>query len=428
MRHKVEAVKLKSGAEGLLIDVPDASVMDFSFNFRAGNRFVRNKSVYETAHIMEHLAFGANAVFGSEQEYEAEFTKNGAYHNAYTGRYTMGYIAECADFEWQRILELQRPAIVSPRFNEAELNSERSNVKNELTGYKNSYNRLLWMAMSKAMGEDVLLLDERLKTLANVTLADVQEHHRRTHTAKNMRFIISGKLPAERKAEVMKMLNGWELPSGEYLAAPVEKLHKVDPDLILRQDAANLTFGLDLSLSRRLSAGEIYTMECLEHILTGTMNSKIFGTARKKGLVYGLYSGAQNSMYGSEWEFGGEVNYDNAEKLFKLISTELGKILAGEVAEADVEAAKTYLLGRHQMSQQTVGAVGGFYMDNYFDQDVVDNYKAVPDLIRQVSPEAAVKLAREFAAGQTWGLYGVGSCGKVNFREASTSLQELLKP
>lgn len=99
-----------------MIDVPDATVMSFQVQFRAGNRYVLNKDIYETAHIMEHMAFGANEKFRSEHNYEQEFTKNGAYHNAYTSDYSMVYEAICADFEWDRILELQRLAITTPRF------------------------------------------------------------------------------------------------------------------------------------------------------------------------------------------------------------------------------------------------------------------------------------------------------------------------
>src|SRR5687768_18594948 len=85
--------------------------MSFQFQFRAGNRYVRNKDIYETAHIMEHMAFGANAQFKSEHEYEAEFTKNGAYHNAYTSDLSMVYVAVFAVFEWERILVLLCVAI-----------------------------------------------------------------------------------------------------------------------------------------------------------------------------------------------------------------------------------------------------------------------------------------------------------------------------
>ena len=117
MKHTVEEIKLKNGARGLLIDVPDATVMSMQVHFRAGSRYVRDKDIYETAHIMEHMAFGASEKYRSGHDFEQEFTKNGAYHNAYTSDYSMVYDAVCADFEWDRILELQRIAITTPRFN-----------------------------------------------------------------------------------------------------------------------------------------------------------------------------------------------------------------------------------------------------------------------------------------------------------------------
>ena len=137
MKHAIEEVKLQSGACGILIDVPGASVMNFRVIFRAGNKFVKRPEIYEVAHLMEHMAFGRNAKFRDEQAYEAEFTKNGAYHNAWTSDAFIVYEAECADFEWERILSLQELAVAQPRFNEAELKSEKGNVRSELTGYQN---------------------------------------------------------------------------------------------------------------------------------------------------------------------------------------------------------------------------------------------------------------------------------------------------
>ena len=129
MRHTVEEVRLQNGARGLLIDIPDAMVMSYQFNFRAGSRFARDQKIYEAAHIMEHMAFGANARYRSESAFEAEFTKNGAYHNAYTSDFAMVYEADCADFEWDRILDLQKLSICQPRFNEKELEAENQRLK-----------------------------------------------------------------------------------------------------------------------------------------------------------------------------------------------------------------------------------------------------------------------------------------------------------
>jgi hypothetical protein len=44
MKHTVTKVKLENGAKDLFIDVPGATVMDFEFNFRAGEYLVARKN------------------------------------------------------------------------------------------------------------------------------------------------------------------------------------------------------------------------------------------------------------------------------------------------------------------------------------------------------------------------------------------------
>ena len=408
MKHTVEEIRLKNGARGLLIDVPDATVMSFQVQFRAGNRYVLNKDIYETAHIMEHMAFGANEKFRSEHNYEQEFTKNGAYHNAYTSDYSMVYEAICADFEWDRILELQRLAITTPRFNADELEAEKGNVRSELTGYLNNHNRVMWPRIQQALGEDILTYNQRLKTIANIELKDIKNHHKRTHTLKNMRFVVAGKMTG-RKAAIKEHLEGWQLETGERFVIPRDEPRRANPVLVRRKEATNLTFGWSMMIPRELSDEEVTAMNALNHILTGTMSSRIFGAARKKGLAYGIFSDTSIGFYDSAWDFGGQVNVETAEKLFDIIVRELKKVLAGSISEEDLKSVKSYSLGRYQMGAQTVGQVSNFYVGRYFADDFVRDYAAVPDSILAVTPDQLIETARQFFASNTWTLAAVTS-------------------
>ena len=408
MKHTVEEIRLKNGARGLLIDVPDATVMSFQVQFRAGNRYVLNKDIYETAHIMEHMAFGANEKFRSEHNYEQEFTKNGAYHNAYTSDYSMVYEAICADFEWDRILELQRLAITTPRFNADELEAEKGNVRSELTGYLNNHNRVMWPRIQQALGEDILTYNQRLKTIANIELKDIKNHHKRTHTLKNMRFVVAGKMTG-RKAAIKEHLEGWQLETGERFVIPRDEPRRANPVLVRRKEATNLTFGWSMMIPRELSDEEVTAMNALNHILTGTMSSRIFGAARKKGLAYGIFSDTSIGFYDSAWDFGGQVNVETAEKLFDIIVRELKKVLAGSISDEDLESVKSYSLGRYQMGAQTVGQVSNFYVGRYFADDFVRDYAAVPDSILAVTPDQLIETARQFFASNTWTLAAVTS-------------------
>ena len=94
MKHSVEEVTLKNGAKGLLINVPGASVMSTRVQFRGGLRYAKKPEIFEIAHVVEHLSFGANAKYKSESAYESEFTKKGAYHNAWTSDLSIVYETE----------------------------------------------------------------------------------------------------------------------------------------------------------------------------------------------------------------------------------------------------------------------------------------------------------------------------------------------
>ena len=424
MKHTTTEVRLKNGARGLLIDVPGATVMSFQFQFRAGNRYVKHKEIYETAHIMEHMAFGANAQYKNEHAYEAEFTKNGAYHNAYTSDLSMVYIADCADFEWERILELQQVAICHPRFNQTELEAEKGNVKSELTGYLNNHNRVLWPKIQQLLGEDVYTYWQRIQTISTVTLKDIREHHKRTHTSDNMRFVIAGKLDG-RKAQIQRMLEAWELPRGERFEVPKDELRNGNPTLIRRKEASNLTFGWSMTLPRELNDEEAEAMACLDQILTGTMHSRIYGAARKKGLAYSVFSDTSVGFHDSSWDFGGQVNLDTSSGLFDIIVRELKAVVSGKVTEEELDAAKSYALGRHQMGAQTVSQISGFYTSRYFGDGVVKDYDKVPDAIRRITRDRMLATAREFIAHNTWAFAGVSSGEKNEIVALNDKLESI---
>lgn len=422
MKHSVETVSLRNGAKGLFINIPGATVMSMKVCFRAGLRYAKKPEIAEIAHVVEHLSFGANSKFADEQAYEAEFTKNGAYHNAWTSDYYICYETECADFEWERILDLKRLAISEPKFNEEELKSEKSNIRSELTGYENEYIRLLWPKIQQNVGQEVYTLPERLKSITNIELRDIREHFRRTHVSNNMRFIIAGNLNHNRKRSIIDNIESWDLPVGERLPLPIDDFSSSDATLIRRKDASNITFGFTFITPRRLTPVEQKSMECLTHILTGTMNSRIFGAARKRGLIYVMDSQLNNDTFMSSLDFDGEVNVENATELFSIIHKEISNVLNGDLRTEDLEAAKNYQLGRFQMSAQSVPQIADLYSETFFKTDEAEDYKNIPRLIDSVSKTTITTLMREFVDSGISSFVAVSSCEKSHIAELNNYL------
>src|SRR6202012_1866600 len=108
----------KNGAKGLIIDVPGTTVVRYDIGFRAGNNYVKRQTISQVAHILEHLAFQANEKYSSQEAFSQEFTKNGAYNNAWTGSVDIVYTSSAALMEWNRILGLEQLSITKPKYME----------------------------------------------------------------------------------------------------------------------------------------------------------------------------------------------------------------------------------------------------------------------------------------------------------------------
>ena len=423
MQYEVSELILKGDARGLIVNIPNATVISTQFHFRAGSRFVSDyRDKWETAHIMEHMAFGANTQFKTAHEFDADFTKNGAYYNAYTSDTAMAYIAECADFEWDRILELQRLAICEPHFKKDEFEGEYGNVKSELTGFLSQPNRVLWPKISQEIGEDTLTFPERLEIMPEIRLSDIRKHYESTHTRGNMRFVIAGNFEG-RMTKLKEILESFELPEGERMPIPVDELHSFEPFAIRRKDVPAITFGLTMNVPRRLSDDENAAMGMLNHILCGTIHSRILGGARRKGLLYHIWSETTaRDEHNSSWDFGADINEDKIDELFDLIITEIEKIKTGNITDAEIESAKSYALGRHRVGIQTVGQMNDWLADRYFMDGRIEDFNAQPDRIRAITKERIVSTVMEFINANQW---GIGIYGNTN-KALSEKLHEKL--
>lgn len=404
--------------------VPAAEVMTFEFNFRAGEYLVDPKK-WEVPHLMEHVLLGANELIPRARDFQAELEKNGAYSNASTGVYDITYEAECADFEWDRILDLLLVAITKPLFLREEFTAEYGNVEEELASRANNHFRELSLALRQAYGFLAKTDLERLQLMKNVKLKDVREHYEATHRSGNMRFVIAGNITPKRAEQIESVLEQIALPKGRRVALPDERPHGLAAPLYIPNPTVkNVYFYADTFLKRRLSDPESDALNLTNTLLTETLHSKILGKARERGLIYGMSSGINESKLCSGWWFGAQVSRKNAPELCNIIVEEMSKLFAGDLPGKDIEAAQQYALGRYQRGAQTVGGTSSGYSERYFFDGVIEDYYQIPKRIRDITKERIITVAQEMFAGNTWGFGALGSCGE----DFASELQAKLAP
>jgi len=427
LKHTVEEVQLKNGAKGLLIHVPGTTSVRYEVQFRAGNNYAKDKRISQVAHILEHMSFGPNEKFDSLEAFSQEFSKNGAYSNAWTGSTDMVYTADAALMEWDRILDLQELAITKPKYPQAILDTEKGNVREEIIGYANDHGRILWQRIMREAGLERWYDPEELETIDAVTLRDIKDHYKRTHTLKNMRFVFAGDIKKHRKA-IIKRLEGWKLPDGKQLPLGMEKYQSTGLVHVKRSELPNLSFNIYFFLNRPLTRRELRAMNVLTHILTDTMHSRIWGTARSRGICYGMGSWCGTGPNGiSEFGLGGQVSFDNAKELFELIIKQLKIVSTEGISKAELDQAKEYRLGAMQMGTETVRALAGWYSDMYYDYDTIDYVNSMPALIKGTTEEEIKSLAHEFLTSGVWSFGGIGNIGKAELKKHYDLFAKALK-
>lgn len=426
MKHVVTELALPNGAKGLFIHIPDATVMTCEINFRAGE-YLLKRDKWETAHLLEHLIFNANERFSRAKDFQRELEKNGAYYNASTGAYDITYEVECADFEWQRVLDLFIFAITKPLFLEEEFQAEFGNVQEELTARSNNHFRHLGLSLREKYGLCAMTDQERIELMQHVTLDDVRAHYAATHTTDNIRFVLAGKLPPSRQAAIAKLFEAITLPTEkgrrDLLIEQPKALRK--PLLIPNKSVDNVYFYIDTFMTRWMENGETDALSLANNMLTETLHSRIFGTAREQGLVYGMSSSHARWKGGSNWWFAAQVTPQNMTKLFDIIMLEISYLRSGKILDQDLEDAKQYALGRYQRGAQTVAGTAAGYSQRYFFDDVIEDYYEIPQRIDNVTKEQMVAVANALFAENIGGLGVLGNCSQAFVNDLQAHLGPL---
>ncbi len=433
MEHTVEEVKLKCGAKGLLIDVPQAPVFVMELWFRGGYSKVKDYKKYEAAHIMEHLAFGANSQHKNVAEVDRYIKKYGAYSNAWTGTDYLAYVRICPDFDWSRLLEQLVVQVTTPKFLEKEFKSEFGNVQEEFRGRANNKWGELSAVMNQRFGWEYCETDQkRLKLMENVKLKDIKEHYKRTHSADNAVFFVAGNLSGKKK-EIIRILEGLkDLPEGgRFMLSEYPGIKSYNtPVVIPKKEVDNVYFSMEMHAN---SSGPMDMLDinlnlgALSDVLAKGDHSRIYGYARQKGWVYGLWCSSVSNRSGAySFEIYCQVGKENIDNLLNLIVKTYKDVKLKGLKESEVEEAVMAMKGGRKMDNQTVNDVASWYAGWYtsFEEENLRDYDASEKRYDEINKDVIQDLFLNLIKTKKW---GAGFLGNVTEKDAKKWNAKLAK-
>jgi predicted Zn-dependent peptidase len=161
-------------------------------------------------------------------------------------------------------------------------------------------------------------------------------------------------------------------------------------------------------------------------MLTETMSSRIFGTAREKGWVYGMGSGSSLTSVATGWWMGAQVSKTNSQPLLRLIRDECIRLRNGEIDNEDFLAAQKNVLGKTMRAGQTASSLVNMY-GRYYMNDEIDDLNKLPARLKSVTANKCKKVFKELCDEGVWGMGLLGSTSLVPARKLSDYASEIFE-
>lgn len=423
MQYQVNRLKLDNGAEGLIIDIPNAvsvySLLSFAGGYDAVADYLHK---YQTPHILEHVSFYTTDY---PQSIMSELQRRGAITNALTSDRGIGYVAQTPTYDFARVLDLDAQIFERPAATPELVELEKKNITSELKARLESGKYWLQRALVPYIGHHTLLAADAIATLGNITFEDVQEYRAQSFTTDNLRFIVAGDFNGDLTA--VDRLRQLDLPRGkrfQYNLPAVEDGTKYCFEA--RPHVKIITAGLGFALRRSLTVRDTLIRNALFRLLFGDHSSCVASTARDKGWASHIDSFALERYDGITLPLGivFKSSTDNLTNMIQLISQTLKKLGQGELPEmdAELERIKCKMVGDRMMSYETPRAVVDAMCERYFATGEVVDLNAAPEMIKSITLGDIQQLARELTSSP---LRMVGLFGDITEADAATAAATL---
>ena len=358
---------LPSGLTVLIETLPYVRSVALGYYLRSGSA-VETEEHGGASHFLEHLVFK-----GTERRNTTEIAQVidilGGDVDAFTGKEYTSFYAHVLDEQVELALDLLTDIVVSPRFTEADLESERSVILEEIKMVEDTPDDLVHEIFvtsfwpNHPLGRPILGTEETVNRLRR---DDIRAHYEETFHPSNMIFAASGNVRPEQIIPFLEkaFARDSRAQSRNDWSAPEPNQH-----VILREkrelEQVHLCLG---SRGFPQQGNERYAAAIFNTILGGGMSSRLFQRIREKeGLVYSVMSYHNGYLTGGYQAVYAACVPKNLKRVLMLTLEEMRNMKQSGATNAELEAAKLHLKGSVLLSlESTVSRMSGIARQEYY--------------------------------------------------------------
>ena len=374
------------------------------------------------SHFCEHMFFKGTKTRDYAQ-LNNELGLLGAKPNAYTSRQGVVYYATCPSFNFQAMSSILCDMFFNSEFAEEEFEKEKKVILEERKMYNDSKEasfseHYLELIFGDRVGHSILGKESDIES---ITRDKLLEYIKKTINKDDTVFVYSGPDSIESMIEIVESYVTEDFLSSKsdnYFVIEdlinyennfdIEKEDGSDYDIVYYRDQMeqahlSLMFPTIVKIKDGLVSKDIYVQQILLDALGGGMYSVLFDEIReKKGLCYGIYSGAYSPNYYSKGlgYIDSQTSYDRLPELLSSIEKCIDDVINNGIPETAFKCAKanavSSLAHSSEKSSSKVGDLSELAM-------IYDNQVSVDEkikLLSNVSIEEVNDLLKKLFSGK----------------------------
>lgn len=378
---------LENGLTIIGEEIPYVKSISLGVWINAGSR-IEDEEISGVSHFIEHMLFKGTRNRTSKQ-IASEIDNLGGQINAFTSKECTCYYVKLLDSHIDIGIDVLSDMILNSKFNEDDLDKERSVIIEELKMYEDSPEDLAYDLLTEniykndPLGMNIIGTEESLKRLDREKLLD---YFNKYYVPNNSVIAISGNFNFDEI--INKIEEKFKVWTKRDVNVDIKKAEFKSCFLTKNKDIEQVNLAMSLEAIPLENDKEVYALAVINTVFGGSISSRLFQKIREeKGLVYSIYS--SQSLYRKCGELGifASMSNEHLKEVYESIIEEI-KIMKKyyltdqEIKESKEQLKGSYILGLESTSSRMM-SIGRSLLLNNKVESTDDILKSIDNVDRE---------------------------------------------
>ena len=378
---------LENGLTIIGEEIPYVKSISLGVWINAGSR-IEDEEISGVSHFIEHMLFKGTRNRTSKQ-IASEIDNLGGQINAFTSKECTCYYVKLLDSHIDIGIDVLSDMILNSKFNEDDLDKERSVIIEELKMYEDSPEDLAYDLLTEniykhdPLGMNIIGTEESLNRLNREKLLD---YFNKYYVPNNSVIAISGNFNFDEI--INKIEEKFKVWKKRDVNVDIKKAEFKSCFLTKNKDIEQVNLAMSLEAVPIENDKEVYALAVINTVFGGSISSRLFQKIREeKGLVYSIYS--SQSLYRKCGELGifASMSNEHLKEVYESIIEEI-KIMKKyyltdqEIKESKEQLKGSYILGLESTSSRMM-SIGRALLLNNKVESTDDILKSIDNVDRE---------------------------------------------